>query len=89
MKHIKNAILKPLRITAGIILLLIGLVGGLIPIFQGWVFGLLGLWILSIDIPFVRKYYDRTKEWIERKQEERSRTKAQKSEENNKTSGER
>ena len=36
-----------IRITLGIILVIIGLIGGLIPIFQGWLFGIPGLIILA------------------------------------------
>ena len=36
-----------LRITLGFLLVIIGLIGGLIPIFQGWVFGIPGLIILA------------------------------------------
>jgi uncharacterized membrane protein YbaN (DUF454 family) len=36
-----------LVISAGWLLLLIGFIGGLIPIFQGWPFGIAGLLILS------------------------------------------
>jgi len=35
------------RITFGVILVIIGLIGGLIPIFQGWIFGIPGLIILA------------------------------------------
>ncbi len=35
------------RITLGIILIIIGLIGGLIPVFQGWIFGIPGLIILA------------------------------------------
>ena len=35
------------RITFGIVLVIIGLIGGLIPVFQGWVFGIPGLIILA------------------------------------------
>ena len=35
------------RLTFGIILIIIGLIGGLIPIFQGWIFGIPGLIILA------------------------------------------
>ena len=47
---IKDAI----KISAGIILVLIGLIGGLIPIFQGWVFGIPGLLILSQYFPPIK-----------------------------------
>ena len=35
------------KISLGIILLFIGIIGGLIPIFQGWMFGIPGLIILA------------------------------------------
>ena len=36
-----------LKIVLGIILVFIGIIGGLIPIFQGWDFGVPGLIILA------------------------------------------
>ena len=39
------------RITLGIILVIIGVIGGLIPIFQGWLFGIPGLIILADYFP--------------------------------------
>ena len=48
MKH-------PLRITFGIILVIIGMIGGLIPIFQGWVFGIPGLIILADYFPPIKR----------------------------------
>ncbi|MFH1737359.1 MAG: hypothetical protein ABIH23_00025 [bacterium] len=50
-------VLKVIRITVGVLLVLIGLIGGLIPIFQGWIFGLAGLALLSVDVRFVRRWY--------------------------------
>ena len=43
------------KILIGIILVLVGLIGGLIPIFQGWVFGIPGLIILSKYFPSIKK----------------------------------
>ena len=43
------------RITLGIILVIIGLIGGLIPVFQGWMFGIPGLIILSNYFPPIKK----------------------------------
>ena len=40
-----------IKISIGVILVLIGLIGGLIPIFQGWIFGIPGLIILSQYFP--------------------------------------
>ncbi len=59
-----KAALRVLRITLGVILVLLGLIGGLIPIFQGWMLGLPGLALLSVDVPFVRRWYNRIKERI-------------------------
>ena len=39
------------KITIGIILVIIGFLGGLIPIFQGWIFGIPGLIILANYFP--------------------------------------
>ena len=47
-----------LRITLGFLLVIIGLIGGLIPIFQGWVFGIPGLVILADYFPPVKKILD-------------------------------
>ena len=43
------------RITFGIILVIIGLIGGLIPIFQGWMFGIPGLIILADYFPPIKR----------------------------------
>ena len=43
------------RITFGIILVFIGLIGGLIPIFQGWMFGIPGLIILADYFPPIKR----------------------------------
>ena len=47
-----------LRITLGFLLVIIGLIGGLIPIFQGWVFGIPGLVILADYFPPVKRILD-------------------------------
>ena len=46
---------QTVRITIGIILVIIGLIGGLIPIFQGWMFGIPGLIILADYFPPVKR----------------------------------
>jgi hypothetical protein len=43
------------RITFGIVLVIIGLIGGLIPVFQGWMFGIPGLIILADYFPPIKK----------------------------------
>ena len=45
-----------LKISLGIVLVIIGLLGGLIPIFQGWMFGIPGLIILSNYFPPVKRF---------------------------------
>jgi len=51
-----------MKISFGVLLVLIGLIGGLIPIFQGWIFGISGLIILSNYFPFVKRFLKWSKE---------------------------
>jgi uncharacterized membrane protein YbaN (DUF454 family) len=51
------------RISLGVILILLGIPGLVLPILQGWLFLALGALLLSVDIPF----FDRMVEWITRK----------------------
>lgn len=51
------------RITLGIILVIIGVIGGLIPIFQGWLFGIPGLIILADYFPPI----NRVLKWAKKK----------------------
>tara|TARA_B110000438_G_C15323959_1_gene440749 strand:+ start:118 stop:300 length:183 start_codon:yes stop_codon:yes gene_type:complete len=53
-----------IKISIGIILVLIGLIGGIIPIFQGWVFGIPGLIILSKYFPPIKKIVDKIKKRV-------------------------
>ena len=46
-----SPISKIFRVVLGVILLVVGLIGGLIPIFQGWIFGLPGLMLLGSVFP--------------------------------------
>ena len=52
-----------LHISFGALLVAIGLIGGLIPVFQGWVFGIPGLIILSKYFPKVNRLVS----WAKRK----------------------
>ena len=54
-----------LKITLGIVLVLIGIIGGLIPIFQGWVFGIPGMIILAEYFPPLRRVLN----WAKNKHE--------------------
>ena len=44
-----------IKIFLGVILVIIGLIGGLIPIFQGWMFGIPGLIILANYFPPIKR----------------------------------
>jgi len=44
-----------IRIAVGFILVIIGLIGGLIPVFQGWIFGIPGLVILADYFPPIKR----------------------------------
>ena len=46
------------KITLGIVLVIIGLIGGLIPIFQGWIFGIPGLILLAEYFPPAKRLLD-------------------------------
>ena len=54
-----------LRIALGIILVIIGMIGGLIPIFQGWLFGIPGLIILADYFPPIKRLLI----WAKKKQD--------------------
>ena len=50
-----NPFAKIVRVVLGVILILIGLIGGLIPIFQGWIFGVPGLMLLGSVFPSIKR----------------------------------
>ena len=52
---------KTIDWVVGLTLIVIGVVGGLIPIFQGWVFVIAGLAVLSSHSPLAKRWYDRLK----------------------------
>ena len=51
-----KSIFNILKVALGIILIIIGFVGGLIPIFQGWIFGIPGLMLLGSVFPPVKSW---------------------------------
>jgi uncharacterized membrane protein YbaN (DUF454 family) len=53
---------KTLEITAGILLVILGLIGGLIPVLQGWMFGIPGLLLLARHFQWARRLVDWAKE---------------------------
>jgi len=62
-----NPVINTIKVIAGIILIIIGLIGGLFPIFQGWVFGIPGLMLLGSVFPSVKKWTDNVLEKAKRK----------------------
>jgi len=52
-----------LKISLGVILVVVGLVGGLVPIFQGWIFGIPGLIILANYFPPIKHLLN----WVKNK----------------------
>ena len=50
-----SPVTKTIRVIIGTMLIIIGLIGGLIPIFQGWVFGIPGLMLLGSVFPSIKK----------------------------------
>jgi len=49
-------IIKLIKVIVGVVLVIIGFLGGLIPIFQGWIFGLSGLLLLGSVFPSVKRW---------------------------------
>jgi hypothetical protein len=49
-------VINTIKTIVGIILVIIGLIGGLIPIFQGWMFGIPGLMLLGSVFPPVKRW---------------------------------
>ena len=61
------------KISLGILLVIIGLIGGIIPIFQGWMFGIPGLIILANYFPPAKRFltWAQTKAGFNKKNEEK------------------
>jgi uncharacterized protein len=51
------------RISLGVVLILLGIPGLVLPVLQGWLFLALGALLLSVDLTF----FDRLVRWIEEK----------------------
>ena len=51
-----KTVLDILKVILGIILIIIGFIVGLIPIFQGWLFGIPGLMLLGSVFPPVKRW---------------------------------
>lgn len=64
---ITKTVKRTIKIIVGVILVVIGLIGGLIPIFQGWMFGIPGLLLLSSVFPPLQKWVDKMKAKMRKK----------------------
>ncbi len=62
-----KTVTNTIKVIIGIILVVIGIIGGFIPIFQGWIFGIPGLLLLSSVYPPLRKWVEHVKEKIKNK----------------------
>ena len=58
----KRQALRVFRLTVGSILLIVGVIGGFIPVFQGWVFVLAGLGLLSQESEYARRLLEWAKQ---------------------------
>ncbi|MGQ9920334.1 MAG: hypothetical protein ACUVRZ_03275 [Desulfobacca sp.] len=47
------------RLTLGLLFLVLGLIGLVVPILQGWLFLALAALTLSIDLPFLARFVER------------------------------
>lgn len=61
-----------LRISLGVTLVILGIIGGMLPVVQGWMFMIPGLLILSEYFPPVRRLV----EWAKRKAKQHYRGRA-------------
>ena len=55
---VPQAVRKVGRISLGILLVILGIIGGFVPILQGWMFMIPGLLILSEYFPGVKRLVD-------------------------------
>jgi len=58
----RRLVYKVLRITLGIFFLLLAIPSSVLPFLQAWAFVLIGLALLSHDVPFARRMFARMKE---------------------------
>ena len=64
----KRLVLKVARITAGVLLVILGIIGLLLPVLPGIPFLILGVGLLSVDIPAVKRQCDRVIAYLREKQ---------------------
>jgi uncharacterized membrane protein YbaN (DUF454 family) len=67
---------RAIRLVAGILLLLLGLIGGLLPVVQGWIFVIPALLLLAPESRIVRKIVVRMRTRLKLRKTRRQREKA-------------
>jgi uncharacterized membrane protein YbaN (DUF454 family) len=65
---LKRHATRVLRLSAGSVLLLVGVIGGFIPVLQGWLFILAGLSIMAPESQRARSWLDWVKKHLRRKE---------------------
>ena len=58
VRHLRRGVV----IVLGVFFLLLGVIGGFLPVIQGWIFVLIGLVLLAEEIPWVRRHLERLKD---------------------------
>jgi len=69
IRTVKRHAIRVARISAGGLLLLIGIIGGFIPVLQGWVFILAGLAVMAPESEWARRALDWARDRVRRVQE--------------------
>ncbi|MBC8345197.1 MAG: hypothetical protein ISR82_06025 [Candidatus Marinimicrobia bacterium] len=62
-----NPVITTIKVIIGVILVIIGFLGGLIPIFQGWMFGIPGLMLLGSVFPPIKRWTHNMMEKVKKK----------------------
>ena len=67
----KHHALRIVRVAAGLLLVVVGIAGLFLPVLQGILLIVLGLGLLSVDIPAVRRWRERLVAWHHERRERR------------------
>jgi uncharacterized membrane protein YbaN (DUF454 family) len=78
---VKRQVERVVRIVGGSVLLLIGFIGGFIPVLQGWIFVIAGLTLLAPESKRARRALDWAKAKVKRGGESDSAQKKEEKEE--------
>jgi uncharacterized membrane protein YbaN (DUF454 family) len=66
---------RSVTIVFGVVFLLLGVIGGFLPVVQGWIFVLIGLTLLAKEIPWVHHHLERLKSRFPRQADQVERLK--------------